>query len=74
MYDSRAALEQATKEVVAPPPLQVFQTWLDKALADLMLVVFLGAQSVTRNLQSCNHISMTCDLRYWNKPGKHSIK
>lgn len=64
MYDSRAALKQATKEVVESISLQVFRTWLDKALADLMLTVFLRAQSVTRNLQSLNHISMTCDLRY----------
>lgn len=64
MYDSRAALKQATKEVVESISLQVFRTWLDKALADLMLTVFLRAQSATRNLQSFNHISMTCDLRY----------
>lgn len=63
MYDSRVALEQATKEVVESPSLQVFLTWPDKAMADLMLmIVFLGARSLTRNLQRSNYISMTCDL------------
>lgn len=44
MYDSRATLEQATKETAESTSLQVFQIRLGKPFADLRLIVFLRAQ------------------------------